>query len=118
MLRAALLALPAVLLASPSLAEELTLYLANRAPHAVAAELSAPGGDGEWPGGGKVYLLEKGERKSVRIECRVGETICYGAWRFGDETTAYGVGPERDLVCDQCCLTCAPVSAAHIDIGG
>lgn len=118
MLRPALLACIALFFALPAQPEELTLYLANRAPHAVAAELSSPDGDRQWPGGGKVYMLEKGEQKSVRIECRVGETICYGAWRFGDETTAYGVGPDRELVCDQCCLTCAPASAAHIDIGG
>ena len=118
MLRLALVACLALLPAVPAHAEDLTLYLANRAPYAVAAELSAPDGDAQWPGGGKVYLLEKGEQKSLRIQCDAGEAICYGAWRLGDETTAFGVGPDRDIACDRCCFTCAPKSAAHIDIGG
>ena len=73
--------------------------------------------DQVWPGGDQVYLLEKGEAKSVPVSCNAGENICYGAWVAGDDRIAWGVGPDNDHPCNDCCYICAEKTTAEIRIG-
>ena len=68
-----------------------------------------------WPA--KVYLLEKGEAKSVPISCNAGANICYGAWVAGDDRVTWGVGPDDDDACSDCCYTCAAKTTATVKIG-
>ena len=109
------LALLALLLATPAHADDMAFYMKNGQPRAVVVELH--GRNTVWPGNGKVYLLEKGEKKSVPVTCEAGETICFGAWLNGDAGTFWGVGPDRDQPCDDCCSICAAKSTATIEIG-
>jgi len=111
------LALTFLFFATPARAAEMVFYFNNKAPFGVAVELSGPDSRKLWPGEGKVYLLDKGERKSVRIECRANENICYGAWRNGDDTISWGIGPDHDALCNDCCFACVEKSAETIDIG-
>ena len=114
MIRFALLAL---FIAAPAQADDMAVFMKNEAPLGVVVELSSTDRDMVWPGGDKVYFLEKGEKKSVPIECRAGENICYGAWLNGDAGTFWGVGPERDQRCQDCCTICVEKSTATIVIG-
>lgn len=114
---------PAVLLALgalgvlPAAADELmTFYMKNGATRGVAVELSSRERQTVWPGGGKVYFLDTGEKKSVPIECQAGENICYAAWVVGDVSTAWGIGPEGDLPCRNCCFVCVQKTTETIEL--
>ncbi len=99
------LALLILLLATPTHAAEMAFFMKNQHSRAV-----------RWPGGDQVYLLEKGERKSVPVICEPGETICYGAWIAGDDSVSWGVGPDNDRRCKDCCSICAGKTTARIDL--
>jgi hypothetical protein len=107
----------AVLAPAAAQADEMAFFMKNQYRRAVAVELSSRDRDQVWPGGDQVYLLEKGEAKSVPISCNAGENICYGAWVAGDDRTAWGVGPDRDKPCNDCCFICAEKTTAQIRVG-
>ncbi len=106
MIRVALATLLALLVAAPAQADEMAFFMKNQMPLGVVLELSSTDRDKVWPGNDKVFFLEKGEKKSVPVECEPGENICYGAWLNGDAGTFWGVGPDRDQHCEDCCTIC------------
>ena len=95
----------------------MAFFIKNQASRAVAVELRSRDRDQVWPGGDQVYLLEKSEAKSVPISCEAGEQICYGAWVVGDDRRSWGVGPDNDHPCDDCCYICAEKTTAQIRVG-
>lgn len=106
-MRHLLTALAALLLvASAASAETMAFFMKNRVGQAVVVELNGENGK-VWPGDDQVYLLEKGEQKSVPVECTGGERICYGAWLNGNDQVWWGVGADRTKSCIDCCTTCA-----------
>ena len=115
-LRAALLLL-AVLAPAMAQADEMAFFMKNQFSRDIAVELRSRDRDQVWPGGDQVYMVEKSVAKSVPIDCEAGEQICYGAWVVGDDRTAWGVGPDNDQPCDDCCYICAEKTTAEIRIG-
>lgn len=113
--RILLAALLASLAVAPAAAADMSFLLTNKHPVAIAVELFGHGH--VWPGGDKVYLLERNERKSVPIACEPGETICYGAWISGDDRSWWGVGPDNDHDCEKCCSICTQGGTAEIELG-
>lgn len=114
---AALIGLAA--LAPVSAAEKgMTMFLRNQQPHAVVLEFRGRQSRAVWPGNGKVYLLDKEQRKSVTIGCTPGENVCYGAWANGNDRISFGVGPDDDSTCADCCRVCIEGTTETIDIGG
>lgn len=101
---------------TPALAD-MSFFMTNRQPNAVVVELHARESGTVWPGGDRVYLLDPSERKTVTIACRQGETICYGAWVHGDDSVAFGIGPDRDLECANCCSICVDQTTMTIRFG-
>ncbi len=95
-----------LLFSIPATADEMTFFMKNDHPRAVVVELFGQDTGKQWPGNDKVYLLEKGGRKSVTVDCSEGERICYGAWVNGDDRTFWGVGPDNDRACETCCSIC------------
>lgn len=110
------LAAPLLLPAPSALAAEMAFYVKNNVGRAVAVELYSRSRRVVWPGGDKVYLLEKGEKKSVPIECQAGEKICWGAWLNGNDGVAFGVGPDDARDCEACCTTCTSKTTFEADI--
>jgi hypothetical protein len=112
------LALLLSLIAAPAQAAEMAFYMKNRSGAGVVVELSSRDRDKVWPGGGQMYFLDAGEKISVPVECRTGETICYGAWIDGDAATQWGVGPDRVLPsdCEYCCAVCRADATAVVSI--
>lgn len=100
------LALALLLAASPAAAADMTFFMKNDFSRGVAIELFGQDTGTRWPGGDQVFFLDKGERKSVPIECRAGENICYGAWVNGNDRVFWGVGPDNNRACDTCCVIC------------
>lgn len=103
---------------SPAAADDMTFFMKNSHARAVVVELKSRSRDQVWPGGGKVYLLELGEKKSVTVACEAGERICYAAWVNGDAGQSWGIGPDDDRTCDTCCRTCVGGTTETLDIGG
>lgn len=102
---------------TPALADEMAFYLRNNHARAVVVELYSQATPGKvWPGGDQVYLLEKGEKKSVPITCESGEEICYGAWLYGDASRFWGVGPDNVQACEDCCVVCKPKWTKTVDL--
>src|SRR5262249_49416809 len=59
-----------------------------------------------WPGGGQVYGLNDFDEHTFKLSCNSGEQICYGAWVTGNGNRWWGVGPDGDKGCSNCCYTC------------
>ncbi|MDN5926738.1 MAG: hypothetical protein L0I29_06665 [Hyphomicrobiales bacterium] len=95
-------------------AADMGYVLQNEHSRSVAIELHAA--DRTWPGGDQVYLLDPGEIKAVKISCTPGERICYGAWINGDDRVAFGVGPDNDRTCRNCCSICVGHTMETIDL--
>ncbi len=109
--------LVALALTAPALAEGgMTFYMKNETGRAMVLELHGRETGRVWPGDSQVYLLEPGERKSVLIDCREGENICYGTWVYGDDRISYGVGPDGDRRCRDCCSVCVAKTTTTIDM--
>ncbi len=119
MIRSAPMALLVAFLSAPSMqaasADGMAFFIDNQHPRDVAVELH--GSHRVWPGGDKVYLIEKGMKKSVPITCEAGERICWAAWVNGDAGTFWGVGPGNDQGCDDCCVICVGKTTATVAIG-
>ncbi|MBX3569879.1 MAG: hypothetical protein KF914_17580 [Rhizobiaceae bacterium] len=103
--------------ASAHAADEMAVYMKNMTERSVAVELYAQDRRFVWPGGDQVYLLEKGEKKSVPIACRPAERICWGAWRYGNDRFWWGTGPDNGRACEECCMICAPKTTETVEIG-
>jgi hypothetical protein len=95
-------------------AADMGYVLQNEHSRSVAIELH--GKDQTWPGGDQVYLLDPGDIKEVTISCTPGERICYGAWINGDDRIAFGVGPDNDRTCHNCCSICVGHTMETIDL--
>jgi hypothetical protein len=95
-------------------AADMGYVLQNEHSRSVAIELHSA--DRTWPGGDQVYLLDPGEIKAVKISCTPGERICYGAWINGDDRIAFGVGPDNDRTCHNCCSICVGHTMETIDL--
>jgi len=61
---------------------------------------------GEWPGNGKVWVLDDSEFHTYRLACNPGEKICYGAGRSGNYKIYWGAGIDGRAGCTGCCMTC------------
>lgn len=106
-------------LAPVSAAEKgMTMFLRNQQSHAVVIEFHGRKTNTVWPGEGKIYLLDKLERKSVTIGCQEGENVCYGAWANGNDRISFGVGADDDQTCTDCCRVCVGGTTETVDIGG
>lgn len=116
MIRGFLTFLLTLLPAVPALADGMTYFIKNEHGRGVVIELFSEETGTRWPGNDQVYLLEKGERKSVPIECRAGENICYGAWVNGNDQVFWGVGPDNDRRCATCCTICVGKTTAEVTI--
>lgn len=110
------LALLALLFAAPAAAADMSVFLKNGAPHDVAVELSSASRGHRWPGDDQVYLLEKDAKKSLRLTCEAGERICWGGWRNGDDGVTYGIGPDGDRQCRDCCFICVEKTTATVAV--
>ena len=62
--------------------------------------------DWQWPGRGKVWVLDDDNYKTFTLNCRYGEKICYGAWVRGDRSRYWGAGYGNRQSCSSCCYTC------------
>jgi hypothetical protein len=97
-------------------AGDVSFIMKNGHPNAVEVELYSQARDHVWPGGDEVYLLDDGESKEISLSCEEGESICYGAWISGDETTYWGTGPNNAQKCDNCCYTCTGGETEEINL--
>lgn len=103
-----------ILAADSASAADMGFLLENEHRQPVAIELH--GKDRAWPGDNQVYLLGPGDIKKVTISCTTGERICYGAWINGNDRVAFGVGPDNDRTCHNCCSICVGQTMETIDL--
>lgn len=96
--------------------QEMAFLMKNAHPRAIVVELFSKTRDHRWPGGDQVYFLEPGERKSVPIFCEGGEQICYAAWVNGNDGISWGVGPDNNKICEDCCTLCASKATTEFTI--
>lgn len=105
--RRAALVLSVFAVAAPALADDVTFVMKNSHPNALEVQLFSQDRAHVWPGPDEVFYFDDGETKQVPLGCETGETICYGAWVAGDpQGTFWGVGPDNDQDCSDCCYTC------------
>jgi len=116
LVRRAAPALIAFVLAAPAFAGDVTFVMNNHHPNAVEVQLYSQSRDHVWPGPDEVYLLDDGETKTMSLSCQDGESICYGAWISGDQSSYWGVGPDGEQTCDNCCYTCEGDETEQINL--
>lgn len=97
-------------------ADDVTFVMRNSHPNAVELELYSQDRKHVWPGDGEVYYLDDGETKEISLSCQSGESICYGAWISGDDSTYWGVGPSNRQQCQDCCYTCEGGETEEINL--
>ena len=116
LIRRAAPALIALVLAAPAFAGDVTFVMNNHHPNAVEVQLYSQSRNHVWPGSDEVYMLDDGETKTMSLSCEDGESICYGAWISGDQSTFWGVGPDGEETCDDCCYTCQGGETEEINL--
>lgn len=57
--------------------------------------------------------IPSGGSQSLRIDCRTGAKICYGARTNPDSGTHWGVDLDGNAGCSSCCFTCAETTIAR-----
>ena len=88
-------------------AETLEWQFRSEHPKVVDVELYSHSRRGHvWPGNNKVYVLNDYSTKTIRISCRSGEKVCYGAWVRNRSNLYWGVGYKNRNRCSSCCYTC------------
>jgi hypothetical protein len=107
----------ASLAAGGSLAEEMSLTLQNPQSTPLQVELYSRARAHNWPEGGASYEIGPGATQSFQLSCTDGESICYGAWVPGSESTYFGVGQDAIESCEHCCFTCESGARAAFVIG-
>ncbi|AZO20743.1 hypothetical protein EJ070_08695 [Mesorhizobium sp. M1E.F.Ca.ET.045.02.1.1] len=110
------ISLAALLLSTPALAADMSVFVRNQRQQDVAVELFSRDSGKVWPGNDKVFLIRPQARKSVPISCDNGEHICWGAWVVGNDQISAGVGPDNDQPCDTCCFICVEHSTETVDL--
>ena len=85
----------------------------SKDPYAVQLEFQSQHRDVAWPGGGRAYDLDDSDEHTFELRCRTGEKICYAAWVKGGNGF-WGVGPDGDEGCDDCCRRCDTMNAGTV----
>ena len=106
-LRRALLGLIAAIgLGGAAAADQMDWEVTSYYPYQVQLQFVSQSRSAAWPGDGQAYELNDDSTYSYSLNCESGELICYGAWATGDASVYWGVGPEGDAACDNCCAVC------------
>ncbi|WP_296587652.1 hypothetical protein [Roseibium sp.] len=93
--------------AAPASADTLLWRFQSKHPNIVDVELYSDSRRGHvWPGNNEIYVLDDYSTKTIRISCRYGESICYGAWVRNRTNSYWGVGYQNRNRCSNCCYTC------------
>jgi len=61
---------------------------------------------GAWPNSSQVYLLDAGDERTFKIECREGAQVCFGATLRSNQSYYWGVSTSNDQGCEGCCSAC------------
>ena len=87
-------------------AESLLFSVRSDYPYIVHIAFYSDDRSWEWPGGDQVYVLDDSRVHDFSLNCNSGEKICYGAWPKGTRKSYWGVGPDRNHYCQNCCYIC------------
>jgi hypothetical protein len=58
-----------------------------------------------WPDNQNVYLVSSGQQVQSTVACKLGNTICMGAYQ-PQHNLAWGVNIDNSLQCQSCCYIC------------
>lgn len=86
---------------------EATFRITSKAKYIVYVRLFSQDRKVIWPMNTGAYSLDTSEPFNLKIQCQVGEKICYGAY-YKSGGDYWGVGPNDSYNCTKCCQTCDP----------
>lgn len=98
----------------PMTTETITFNVTNETPYKLRLSFFSQHRNAAWPGGDSDYILQRGERIPYSLSCRTTEQICYGAWTESNQAIFWGIGPENDQGCENCCWTCGTYETGEI----
>jgi hypothetical protein len=87
--------------------ESITFLIQSDHPNIVSVEFYSQNSSTAWPGGDEVYVIKDNQVNSYPLSCSSGETICYGAWVKGNESSYWGTGRGGKNSCSDCCYVCS-----------
>lgn len=91
---------------SQARAETFLFSIQSEYPYIVHLAFYSENRNWEWPGGDQVYVLDDSRVHDYSLNCNSGEKICYGAWPKGTRQSYWGVGPDANQSCSDCCYIC------------
>jgi hypothetical protein len=94
-----------------------TFIIHSKSPYRVGIEFYSQDRNHAWPGGNRQYTIN--DDGTYNLTCNVGEKICFGAWRDGNDSVYWGTGMNDSHNCQRCCITCGNTFETNlIDNGG
>jgi len=90
----------------PAHAESLEWTFTNNSSYDAQIDFKVPGLNRWWPGRNRAYTIHQGDDRTVVLNCRDGEKICYGGWVLGNGRIYWGEGPRHNRGCSKCCVIC------------
>ena len=113
-LAVAVMGILTVLTARPAAAADMTWTMRSTYDYKVSLAFYSQDANRVWPGNGEVYVLADSRPHAFTLSCRRGETICYGAWPTGGNSSKYwGVGRANAQRCRTCCYVCGEANPSR-----
>jgi hypothetical protein len=100
----------------PDNTTDLTWTMRNGCSNSIDLKFFDRTNGGAWPNAAQVYVLDRGEEKEYRLECRVDAQICYGASLRSNHNFYWGVSAANDQGCQGCCRTCGRTDPTPISL--
>lgn len=100
----------------PTTTETITFNVTNDTSRTLLVSFFSQDRDAAWPGGGRDYIVQPRASQSFALTCRTTEQVCYGAYPQGERYSGgyWGVGPDNDQWCENCCYACGTFETDNI----
>lgn len=111
MIRILIVAAVLAFISLPARSEDYTMQVRSLHPNTVLLKFYSRTRKGkEWPSSTRAWVLDDDNVHRLKLVCRRGERICFGAWVSGSKTPEWGAGVGGSDKCQHCCFTCGDPS--------
>ena len=99
-----------------ALAETLTFHVRSFHKNQVDIAFYSQNRSFKWPADARAWIIKDYDVHDFTLDCKRGETVCYGAWVRGSDAFYWGVGENDKYRCPSCCYVCEGGSSRTINL--